>query len=110
TFLRPFRKLPILLVGDVPELNGILGIEARLADFTGMEMPLANDLGSVHSLGPDGERKHVVRVKVQEEVGQQAVIINMALVFSAKPGQAATLRRTIDGHRPDAFAKVHSSA
>src|SRR5436309_14297589 len=105
----PLGKLPLLLVGDVPELDSIFGTEVGLADFAGMEVPLADDLRLVYRLGPNGEGEHVVGMEVQKEVGQQAVVINMALVFGGKSRQTATLGLAIHGHRLDAVAKVHAS-
>jgi len=62
---------PVLFVGDVPELNSILLIESRLADFVRMEVPFADDVGLVHRFRPHGEHQHVVRMQVEKEVGQQ---------------------------------------
>src|SRR5690349_10256086 len=67
--LRKSGDAPILTVGQMPEVNSVVGLEIGLGHFPRLEVTLADNLRAVHLLRPQGMSHHVVGVKAEQEVG-----------------------------------------
>src|SRR2546423_4885391 len=58
--LRLLGDPPVLAIGDVPELDGIVDLRVRPGELVRMEVPLADDLGAVVRARPERVRHHVI--------------------------------------------------
>jgi hypothetical protein len=79
--------VPVLAVGDIPEVAGIGGVEAFLLDGLAGEEPLALHGGAVGGHGPETVGLHVVGVEAYQEVREELEVVDRAVLSLGEAGQ-----------------------
>src|SRR5919107_419251 len=78
-------SVPVLAVGDVPEVAGVGGVEAYLLDSLAAEEPLALHGGVAGSDGRETVGHHVVGVEAYQEVREELEVVDRVVL---SPGEA----------------------
>src|SRR5215218_7520892 len=73
--------VPVLAVGDVPEVAGVGGVEAFLLDGLTGEEPLAHHGGVAGSDGRETVGHHVVGVEAYQEVREELEVVDGAVLY-----------------------------
>ena len=82
-----FKRTPVLMIGEVPELEGVVGGEAGLFEGFGREEPVALDEGAVGSERLEAMREDVVGMKGEKEIGDKAEVVHVAELFGREAAQ-----------------------
>src|SRR6266852_9915444 len=85
--LHGLARAPVLLVGEVPELHRIAGIEVRPGDGLGRERPGALDRGPVGGDRDQPVRHHVVRVQAEQHVREDVDVDDGAQALCVEPAE-----------------------
>jgi len=85
--------VPVLLVGEVPELYGVVRVEIGAADGVAEEQPLAFDARASRPLRPQRVRDRIVGMDAEHQVGEDRVVVGAAaLVGRQVPSGRAQAR------------------
>ena len=81
---------PVLAVDEVPEVDGVRGIERWLRDLVGVEQEVDDDQRPVRRLGDQHERRRVVRRQAEHQVriGELALVADLLVVVEARERRA----------------------
>jgi hypothetical protein len=102
--------VPVLLVGDVPEVDGVGGREVGERQGLRGEQPLALDAGAVGADRLDAVGEHVVGVEAEQEVRAQAVVVDAAGLLGGQTGEHAAAAAAVEGHGLGVRHELHRAA
>lgn len=95
--LTEFADVPVLAVGDIPEIGGVGWVELRLVEGIRMEEPIALDQSSLRRLRPELMNHDVVRMQAEEEIGVDGVVIDEVMVVSGEFTDGASAGAAAEG-------------
>src|SRR5215212_1092388 len=101
--------VPVLAVGDVPEVAGVGGVEVFLYDRFAGEEPLAFDGGAAGGEGEEAVGHDVVGVGAYEEVREELEVVDGAVLSFSQVRQHGRVALAVEGHGLDALVEVHGA-
>src|ERR671910_228298 len=101
--------VPVLAVGDVPEVAGVGGVEALRLDGLAGEEPLALDGGPIRGERLEPVGHHVVRVEAYEEVREELEVVDRAVLAVGEVGEVGGVALAVERHGLDALVEVHGA-
>ncbi len=110
TTLHRGAGVPVLLVGDVPEVHGVGGIEAGLLDGFGGEGPGAFDAGRIGGQRCEAVGHHVVGMEAHQDVGEDVHVDDGAPGGRIEPPEHDATTGTVERHGLHALTEVHGPA
>src|ERR671910_2959535 len=99
--------VPVLAVGDVPEVAGVGGVEAFLLDGLAGEEPLALHGGVAGGEGRESVGHHVVGVEAYQEVREELEVVDCAVLSLGEAGQVGRVALSVLRHGCYALVEVH---
>ena len=108
--LHRLTGVPVLLVGDVPEVHRVARVEPRRVHRLGREGPGALDPGPVRGQRGEPVRHHVVRVQAEQDVGEDLDVDDGPQPLGVQVPQRHPVAGAVQRHGGHAVAQVHPAA
>src|SRR3989454_4042628 len=109
-FLRSFTDGPVLPIDQVPEVDRVAGVEVWLLHPARIEVPIAFNRGVRRASGPESMDHEIVRMKTEEHVREDEVIVDAVPIFLRHPLQGRPLRVARPHHRRVVLRELHEAA
>src|SRR2546422_1070500 len=109
-FLRSFTDGPVLAIDQVPEVDRVAGVEVWLLHHARIEVPIAFNRGVRRASGPESMDHEIVRMKTEEHVREDEVIVDAVPIFLRHPLQGRPLRVARPHHRRVVLRELHEAA
>lgn len=108
--MRVGAQLPVLAVGQVPEVDRGLGIEARRGDRVGMEVPVTEDAGAADAARLRAVDEHVVGMERKKSARKDRVVIDTRALLRREAGEGDGAAPAVARHAPFGVAHPHRPA